>query len=87
MWKSARREALRHIQIAPLGEGWTVGEATLDNAQFFKRRSHAETAARGLCARLSDAGDPSEINIRLRDGESGGRFICLAHVSRGFIEP
>ena len=66
MWKSGRREMLRHIQIAPLGEGWTMGEATLDNAQFFNRRSDA-AAARSLAARLADAGEPSEISIRPRD--------------------
>jgi hypothetical protein len=76
VWKSGRHETLRHIQVAPFREGWTVGEATLDNAQFFDRRQDAEAAARGLAARLADAGETSEINIRLSDGASGGRFVC-----------
>ena len=67
---------MRQIQIAPLGHGWTVGEATVDNSQFFKRRSHAEAAARDLGGRLTDAGHPCEISVRLGDGKSGGRFIC-----------
>jgi hypothetical protein len=82
VWKSGRRETLRHIEIAPSGEGWTVGEATLDNAQFFERRSDAETAARGLGSRLADAGEPSEISVRLVDGRSGGRFLCASRGPR-----
>ena len=67
-----RHVELRHIHVAPFGDGWTVGEATLDNAQFFKRRSHAEEAARDLGARLTDAGHPSEIRIH---GGDGGRTV------------
>ncbi len=87
MWNSGRREILRHIQIAPLGEGWSVAEATLDNAQFFTRRCDAETAARSLGTRLADVGEPSEISIRLSDGASGGRFVCAMREHPGRADP
>jgi hypothetical protein len=87
VWKSSRREILRHIQIAPLGEGWSVAEATVDNAQFFTRRCDAETAARSLGTRLADVGEPSEISIRLGDGASGGRFVCAMREPRARVDP
>jgi hypothetical protein len=70
--KSGGRETLRHIQIAPLGDGWIVGESTLDNAQFFKRRADAETSARRLGARLVDAGDTIEITVVRTEREPRG---------------
>jgi hypothetical protein len=78
MFKPARYERLRLIEIAPVGAGWIVGEATVDNAQFFKIAAHAEAAALSLGQRLTDAGEPSEVHLRLRSGRSGGRFICVA---------
>ncbi len=73
---TGKYETVRHIRLGPFGEGWTVAEATLDNSQFFKSGSHAESAARSLGERLTDAGEPSQISIFLRNGEPGGRFIC-----------
>ncbi|MEO7026186.1 MAG: hypothetical protein ABI056_01380 [Caulobacteraceae bacterium] len=78
MWKPAEALPLRRIQIAPLGRGWTVGEASLDNAQFFNSAAHAEAAARNLGQRLTDAGQPSEVHLRLSGGRPGGHFICVA---------
>ncbi len=76
MWKTGKDETVRHIRVAPFGDGWTVGEATLDNAQFFGSLLHAEAAARSLGERLTDAGEPSQISLHLRNGQPGGRFIC-----------
>ncbi len=87
MWTFDQLDTLRHIEIAPLGEGWTVAEATVANAQFFWRRSDAETAARGLAARLAEVGEPSRIDIRLRNGESGGRFVSTMRQARGRAQP
>jgi hypothetical protein len=87
MWRFGGRETLRHIQIAPLGDGWTVGEATLDNAQFFNRPSDAEAAARSLGVRLADVGDPSQITVRLSGGGCGGRFACSTRESWGRVDP
>lgn len=79
VWKTGKNEneTVRHIRVAPLGDGWAMAEATLDNAQFFKSGSHAEAATRSLGEHLTDAGEPSEISIYLRDGPPGGRFICI----------
>jgi hypothetical protein len=46
-----------HIQVAPYRDGWIVGEAALDNAQFFHARADAEAAASNLGERLGHAGD------------------------------
>jgi hypothetical protein len=78
VWHTGRRVEVRHIQIAPCGDGWTVGEASLDNAQFFQRRSHAEAAALDMGERLTDAGEPSRISIYLGNGASGGHFIVTS---------
>ena len=71
----------------PFRHGWVVGEAALDNAQFFNDRCDAEAAAIDFGQRLSDAGDPSEISIRLGDGASGGRFIFPMGESQEVHEP
>jgi hypothetical protein len=65
----------RHIQVAAFRDGWTMAEASLDNAQFFHDRADAEDAARNLGERLGAAGDPGEITIRLANGGFGGSFV------------
>ena len=77
MWITSRRVELRRIEIASFGSGWTVGEATVDNAQFFDQLFHAEVAARDFGERLAEAGICSEISIRRRDGASNERFISV----------
>ena len=78
---------LRHIEVAPLGEGWAVAESTLDNAQFFKRRSDAEAAARYLGVCLANHGESSEITIRLSSGQSGGFCVDSPRPSLRRVEP
>lgn len=77
-WITAGVGTHRRIYVAPFCGGWVVGEAALDNSQFFNSRPHAEAAARNLGERLAGAGDPSEISIRLANGESGDRFVIAA---------
>ena len=73
-------DAMRSIEIAPLGRGWSVGEARLANAQFFFSAAHAERAAISLGQRLTDVGQPSEVRLRLANGQSGGCFICAGTI-------
>jgi hypothetical protein len=75
VWKSASTGTARHILVTSFCHGWIVGEAALDNAQFFDDRSQAEAAARNLGERLTDAGDPSEISIHTADGGPVRHFI------------
>jgi hypothetical protein len=59
------------------GCGRTVEEANLDNAQLFNSAAHAESAAISVGRRLTDAGEPSEVHLRLSAGRPNGRFICV----------
>jgi hypothetical protein len=56
------------IVIEPLGAGWSVHSQPIENDMVFCSGEAAERAARSLASRLSDAGHPVEIEIKLRTG-------------------
>jgi hypothetical protein len=66
------------ITVSPLGEGWTLRSATLDNDMVFQSGAQAEAAAKALAERLNAAGEAVTLEIRLRDGRLAGRFACPA---------
>jgi hypothetical protein len=63
------------IEVEPLAEGWAVRSAALPNDMVFAGGGAAEAAARDLAERLSDAGRPVRLVVRLKDGSVAGRFI------------
>jgi len=63
------------IEVEPLAQGWAVRSAALSNEMVFAAGGAAETAARDLAERLSDAGRPVRLVVRLKDGSVAGRFI------------
>ena len=64
------------ITVKPgVGDGWMLEVDGVQNSQHFRTGAQAETAAKDLAGRLSDAGQGSEIVIFLRDGTVGGRFV------------
>lgn len=68
------------ITVRPgVGDEWMLEIGGVQNPQHFRTGAQAETAAKDLAGRLSDAGRLSEIVIFLRDGTVAGRFVGLAH--------
>jgi len=67
---------VRVIVVEPLAHGWAVRQSSVDNSQVFASGAKAEDAARRLAARLAKAGMAAEIQVYLRGGALGGRFLC-----------
>lgn len=66
------------IKVEPLGKGWAVRQSASENPQVFASGARAEDAAMSLGARLAAAGRPAEIQVYLRDGALGGRYVYPA---------
>lgn len=66
------------ISVKPAVVGWSVQTDEALNEQMFLSGAKAEGAARSLAGKLAEQGEASEIQIFLRDGELGGRFVCGA---------
>jgi hypothetical protein len=74
-----QEETMVHvITVAATADGWTVRNDIAANAMMFRSGAKAEAAARKLGQTLARTGAPAEIQIFLRDGALGGRFICPA---------
>jgi hypothetical protein len=65
------------ISIKAAQDGWSVHGDTLENGMMFLSGAEAETAARSLAQRYSDAGRPTEIEVFLRDGSLAGRYVSV----------
>ncbi len=63
------------IVVAPNAEGWTVRSAPFANEMFFKSGESAEAAARDLGARMARESGSVVLEIFLRDGSLGGRYV------------
>lgn len=70
------------IEVTPLPSGWAVRSPVLPNDLIFARGSAAEGAARSLAERLSAAGQPVKLTIKLKDGSIAGRFVLPPRASR-----
>jgi hypothetical protein len=64
------------ITVAPSADGWSVRSEAFDSEMFFRSGAAAEAAACRLGARMAQTGAPVEIQIYLRDGALGGRYVC-----------
>jgi hypothetical protein len=65
------------ISIKAAQHGWSVQGDTLENGMMFLSGADAEIAARSLAQRYSDAGQPTEIEVFLRDGSLAGRYVSV----------
>ena len=63
------------IVVEPSAEGWAVKAAHFDNEMFFKSGENAELAARTLGAKMARANAAVTIEVFLRDGSLGGRYV------------
>lgn len=68
---------MERILVEPLAAGWAVRAAPLDNLMVFRSGGAAERAGRELACRLASAGEAAELHLRLKDGTTGARFVCL----------
>jgi hypothetical protein len=64
------------ISVTPFNVGWAVHAEGMDNDMVFASGAKAEAAARRLAGNIAAAGEPAGIEIWLRGGVLGGRFIC-----------
>ena len=69
---------MRLLTVAPLADGWRLSVDGVCNDMVFASGRAAEAAARRLALRLSRAGMPTEVRIRLRDNSIGARLVCQA---------
>lgn len=67
---------LRIITVKPFLHVWAVECSGVKNPMVFLTGGEAELAARRLGERLAAAGEWAEIRILLKDGSTGGRFVC-----------
>jgi hypothetical protein len=65
------------ISIRAAQDGWSVQGDTLENGMMFLSGAEAEIAARSLAQRYSAAGQPTEIEVFLRDGSLAGRYVAV----------
>ncbi len=63
------------IRIHAAQDGWSLEGDTLEAGMMFLSGAEAEAAALGLAQRYSDAGQPTEIEVFLRDGSLAGRYV------------
>jgi hypothetical protein len=73
------------ISIRAAQAGWSVQGDTLENGMMFLSGAEAESAARALAQRYSDVGQPTEIEVYLRDGSLAGRYVSVPEL--GLIGP
>ena len=65
------------ICITAAQDGWRVEGDTVENGMMFLSGAEAESAARLLAQRYSDAGQSTEIEVFLRDGSLAGRYVSV----------
>lgn len=68
---------MERVVVEPLPAGWAVHTAVLDNLMVFRGGGAAERAGRDLALSLAAAGQPAELHLRLKDGSTAARFVCL----------
>jgi hypothetical protein len=64
------------IIVEPSADGWAVKSAHFANEMFFKSGENAEAAARELGTKMARANRAVVIEIFLRDGSLGGRYVA-----------
>lgn len=68
---------MERVVVEPFGEGWAVRSLAADNPMILRRGADAERVGRDLARRLAAAGTPVQLNLRLRDGATAAKFVCL----------
>ena len=74
---------MERIVVEPLAGGWAVNSFAADNPMIFARGPAAERAGRDLARRVAAAGTPVQFQLRLRDGSTAAKYVCLPPAGRG----
>jgi len=61
--------------VTPIAKGWTIKCTARKAGESFRSGAAAEAAAHSLGAEIAKAGDTAVIEIFLRDGALGGRYV------------
>jgi hypothetical protein len=64
------------IKVTPSADGWAVKSEAFDSEMFFRSGADAEAAACSLGTKIARVGAAVQIQIFLRDGTLGGRYVC-----------
>lgn len=70
------------VIVEPVAHGWAVRTGACENLMVFRAGGAAERAARKMALALATAGEPVELQVRLRDGSTAARYVCLPSVGR-----
>lgn len=63
-------------------DGWLLEGDTVESGMMFRSGADAEIAARSLAEHYADAGQPTEIEVFLRDGSLAGRYVSVPDLSK-----
>lgn len=70
------------VIVEPVSRGWAVRTGVCENLMLFRAGGAAERAAHRVAFALATAGEPVELEMRLRDGSAAARYICLPPAGR-----
>jgi hypothetical protein len=73
---------MKRVIVEPLASGWAVQAEALDNLMVFRSGNAAERAGRHVALGLASAGEPAELRLRLKDGSTAARVVCLPPTER-----
>jgi hypothetical protein len=63
------------ITVTPIAKGWRIRCAARQPDVLFRSGAAAEAVAHSLAAEIAESGDTAVIEIYLRDGALGGRYV------------
>jgi hypothetical protein len=63
------------ITVTPSPDGWRIKCTAREHDALFRSGAAAEAAAHRFGAEIAEAGDTAVIEIFLRDGSLGGRYV------------
>jgi hypothetical protein len=63
------------ITVIPIPQGWRIKCSAGEPEVLFRSGAQAEAAAHSLATEIAKAGDTAVIQIFLRDGALGGRYV------------
>lgn len=68
---------MQKVIVEPVEAGWAVNLDSVENPMLFNSGREAERAGRDLALRLAENGQEIELELRLRGGALGAKFICF----------
>lgn len=76
---------MQTISVTPAEAGWAVRSDAIVGPLLFLSGAKAEAAAKRLAQALAAAGDAVRIDVSLRSGRLGGRYLIDAEGAPGAV--